>query len=133
MEPAVAGRRVGEASAIKMLRSVMVKGLEALTAECLLAARRAGVDATVLASLRASDPGFDWAARSAYNLERMTTHGLRRAAEMREAAATLRELGLPDRMALATAEWQAELGGLGLPPGEAEAGARADRILARLP
>jgi 3-hydroxyisobutyrate dehydrogenase-like beta-hydroxyacid dehydrogenase len=133
MEPAVAGRRVGEASAIKMLRSVMVKGLEALTAECLLAARRAGVDATVLASLPASDPGFDWAARSAYNLERMTTHGLRRAAEMREAAATLRELGLPDRMALATAEWQAELGGLGLPPGEAEAGARADRILARLP
>jgi hypothetical protein len=63
----------------------------------------------------------------------MTTHGLRRAAGMREVAATLRELGLPDRMALATADWQAELGALGLPPGEAEAGARADRILARLP
>ena len=122
MVPAVAGPRVGDASTIKMLRSVMVKGLEALTAECLLAARRAGVEGAVLASLQASDPGFDWTARSAYNLERMMVHGRRRAAEMREVAATLRELGLPDRMAAATADWQAELGALGLAGGAGRTG-----------
>jgi 3-hydroxyisobutyrate dehydrogenase-like beta-hydroxyacid dehydrogenase len=133
MRPAVAGGRVGDASTIKMLRSVMVKGLEALTAECLLAARRTGVEGAVLASLQASDPGFDWRERSAYNLGRMIEHGERRAAEMREVAATLRALGLPDRMAVATAEWQAAVGALGLGGGEEDLGARADRILARLP
>lgn len=132
MRPEVAGPEVGDASTVKMLRSVMVKGLEALTAECLLAARRAGVERAVLGSLQASDPGFDWAARAAYNLERMMVHGVRRAAEMREVAATLRELGLPDRLAAATAEWQAEVGGLGLEAGAAEVAARADRILGRL-
>jgi hypothetical protein len=115
-----------------MLRSVMVKGLEALTAECLLAARKARVEDAVLASLQASDPGFDWRQRSAYNLERMMAHGERRAAEMREVAATLRGLGLPDRMAAATAEWQAAIGALGLGDADEDVGARADRILARL-
>ena len=124
MTPAVAGPAVGEASTIKMLRSVMMKGLEALTAECLLAARRAGVEGAVIASLQASDPGFDWQRRSAYNLERMMAHGLRRAAEMREVAATLRELGLPDRLAVATADWQQQVGALGLEAGEADAGGR---------
>ena len=109
MSPHEAGDQVGQASTVKMLRSVMIKGIEALTAECLLAARRAGADAAVLASLQASDPGFDWTARSAYNLERMAVHGRRRAAEMREVARTLRELGLPDRMASATAAWQDQI------------------------
>lgn len=132
MDARTVGDRVGDASSIKMLRSVMIKGLEALTAECLLAARRAGVEEAVLASLQASDPGFDWKARSAYNLERMMVHGARRAAEMREVAATLRDLGLPDRMAAATADWQAEIAALGL-AGDAPALARrADRILERL-
>lgn len=126
------GDRIGDASSIKMLRSVMIKGFEALSAECLLAARRAGVENAVLASLQASDPAWDWTARGAYNLERMLVHGGRRAAEMREVAATLRELGLPDRMAAATVLWQEQLGGLGL-RGEAEdLATRADRILTRL-
>lgn len=114
MTPTVVGDRVGQASTIKMMRSVMIKGIEALTAECLLGARLAGVEERVLASLQASDPGFDWAARSAYNFERMAQHGGRRAAEMREVAQTLRELGLPDRMAMATAEWQSVIGALGV-------------------
>jgi 3-hydroxyisobutyrate dehydrogenase-like beta-hydroxyacid dehydrogenase len=129
MRPEIAGGAVGEASSIKMMRSVMIKGIEALTAECLLAARKAGVESAVLASLQASDPGFDWTQRSAYNLERMMAHGARRAAEMREVAATLRELGLPDRMAQATAHWQAEIAGLGLDGGEPSLQERADRIL----
>lgn len=129
MTAALAGPRVGQASSIKMLRSVIIKGLEALTAESFLAARAAGVEEALIASLQASDPGIDWAARGAYNLERMLVHGARRAAEMHEVAATLRELGLPDRMARATAAWQAELAALALAPGPDDLAARADMIL----
>lgn len=132
MAPRVVGGAVGEASAIKMIRSVMIKGFEALTAECFLAARRAGVEEAVIGSLLASDPGIDWPVRGAYNLERMMVHGARRAAEMAEVAATLRELGLPDRMATATVAWQAEIAALGLAAGPANLHDRADRILQAL-
>jgi 3-hydroxyisobutyrate dehydrogenase-like beta-hydroxyacid dehydrogenase len=101
---------VGRASAIKMLRSVMVKGIEALTAECFLAARTAGVADEVAASLDASWPGTDWAAKAEYNLGRMRTHGLRRAAEMEEVATTLEGLGQGSDMARATAEVQRRVG-----------------------
>lgn len=132
MHPQHAGQRVGDASTIKMLRSVMIKGLEALTAEAMLAARKAGVESAVLESLQASDPGMDWERRSAYNLERMMVHGERRAAEMREVAATLQELGLPDRMSTAIVDWQAEIAGLRLEGGDASLASRADRILLAL-
>lgn len=102
---------VGSASTIKMLRSVMVKGIEALTAECFLAAQKAGVADEVAASLDASWPGTDWAARADYNLGRIHDHGLRRAAEMDEVAKTLAQLGLGNEMARATAMVQRRLGG----------------------
>ena len=102
---------VGSASTIKMLRSVMVKGIEALTAECFLAARKAGVAGEVAASLDASWPGADWTARANYNLGRIHDHGLRRAAEMEEVAKTLEQLGLGSEMARATASVQRRLGG----------------------
>lgn len=129
MEAAIAGDKVGQASSIKMLRSVIIKGLEALTAESFLAARAAGVEDAVIASLQASDPGIDWAHRGAYNLERMLVHGARRAAEMAEVAATLHELGLPGRMTEAAAQWQSDLAGMVLEPGPDDLGARADLIL----
>jgi 3-hydroxyisobutyrate dehydrogenase-like beta-hydroxyacid dehydrogenase len=132
MRPSISGEEIGQASAIKMLRSVMIKGFEALTAECMLAARKAGVEQAVLASLQASDPGFDWQKRSAYNLERMMVHGGRRAAEMREVASTIRELGLSDRMARAITDWQQEIADLDLDGGKNELADRADRILGRL-
>ncbi|WP_172328856.1 NAD(P)-dependent oxidoreductase [Mangrovicoccus sp. HB161399] len=132
MRPAIAGDEIGQASAIKMIRSVMIKGMEALTAECLLSARRAGVEEAVLGSLEASDPDRDWRGRSAYNLERMMVHGARRAAEMREAAATVAELGLGGGMAAATAEWQDRIAATGAPAGGDDLIARADAILARL-
>lgn len=132
MRPRPAGEQVGQASSIKMLRSVIVKGLEALTAESLLAARRAGVEDAVLASLQASDPGIDWAKRAAYNLERMMVHGARRAAEMQEVARTVREFGLPDRLSLAIADWQDDIAALALPPGADDFAQRADAILTRL-
>lgn len=133
MSAGIAGDQVGQASSIKMLRSVIIKGFEALTAEAFLAARAAGVEGAVIASLQASDPGFDWAARGAYNLERMLLHGARRAAEMIEVAATLRELGLPDRMAQATVQWQADLAALALDAGPDDLGARADLVLGAMP
>ncbi|MBU1317052.1 MAG: DUF1932 domain-containing protein [Alphaproteobacteria bacterium] len=132
MRPTITGGKVGDASSVKMLRSVMIKGLEALTAECLLGARRAGVEEAVLASLQASDPGIDWRARSAYNLERMMVHGARRAAEVEEVCVTLQELGLPDWMSRGTVAWQRAVATLGLEPGEDDLTARTDLILSRL-
>lgn len=132
MNARLAGTQVGEASAIKMVRSVLIKGIEAVTAECMLAARRAGVEDAVLASLKRSDPDTDWAARSSYNIERMTTHGVRRAAELREVVATLDELRLPSRMAAATAQWEDQLGGLQLDLGEEDLFERLDLVLSRL-
>jgi len=90
----VVGAEVGRASAIKMIRSVMVKGIEALTDEMMAAAAVAGVTEEVLSSLDASENARPWAERAAYNLERMATHGLRRAAEMEESAKTLQGLGI---------------------------------------
>jgi 3-hydroxyisobutyrate dehydrogenase-like beta-hydroxyacid dehydrogenase len=115
-----------------MIRSVMVKGMEALTAECLLAAKRAGVEQAVLASLGRSHPDIEWARRSSYNIERMRLHGKRRAAEMREVASTLRELGLPDRMAAATASWEEQVGRLGLAGSEASLDEELKRVLAAI-
>ncbi len=125
---------VGRASSIKMMRSVMVKGLEALALECILSARKAGVDQEILASLAVSFPGFDWPAKMAYDFERTTTHGLRRAAEMREVAKTVQELGLMNPMSQAIVQWQQAMGDLDLPQndsnlGKPDLGLRADAIL----
>lgn len=105
------GDDIGRASAIKMIRSVMVKGVEALTAEMMLAATRAGVAEDVLASLDASERPSSWFTRAAYNIERMATHGLRRAAEMEESAKTLAALGVEPLMTAGTVQRQREQAG----------------------
>ena len=51
--PSVFSDEIGRASAAKMCRSVIVKGMEALLGESLLAARHYGVESAVLESLRA--------------------------------------------------------------------------------
>lgn len=107
---------VGRASAIKVIRSVMIKGIEALTTECALAAHAAGVFDEVFASLDASWPGADWRARADYNLERMMVHGTRRAAEMEEVVKTLKALGTGADMTRGTVVRQRALGMLGLRP-----------------
>jgi 3-hydroxyisobutyrate dehydrogenase-like beta-hydroxyacid dehydrogenase len=116
MRVAVAGPEIGAAAAIKMVRSVMIKGMEALTLECFLAATRAGVKEQVMASLSKSFQTLDWDKIIVYNLERMASHGTRRAAEMEEVADTLRELGVAPLMASATVERQREMGALGREP-----------------
>lgn len=105
---------VGAASSVKMIRSVMVKGIEALTAECLLAATRAGVRDAVIASLDASWPGADWGKRGDYNLDRMMIHGLRRAEEMEEVVKTLDGLGTGSAMSRGTVDRQRAIGRLTL-------------------
>ncbi|MDE2303023.1 MAG: NAD(P)-dependent oxidoreductase [Sphingomonadales bacterium] len=105
------GVEIGRASAIKMIRSVMVKGIEALTAEMVLAARAAGVEDEVLASLDASERPRPWAERAAYNLERMARHGARRAAEMEESCKTLAALGVEPMMTVGTVLRQREMTG----------------------
>ncbi|NIJ37400.1 3-hydroxyisobutyrate dehydrogenase-like beta-hydroxyacid dehydrogenase [Sphingopyxis panaciterrae] len=107
---------VGAASAVKMIRSVMVKGMEALSAECALAADAAGLRSEVIASLDAGWPGADWANRFDYNLERMMVHGRRRAAEMTEVVATLDALGTGSAMSRGTVAGQERLGRLGIAP-----------------
>lgn len=129
----IAEGAVGRASSIKMIRSIMMKGMEALFAECVLAGRRAGVDGVVLDSLDVTYPGFDFKAKAAYMLERSMTHGIRRAAEMREVAKTVEDLGIPNGMAAATVDWQQRLGDLHLDATQAEDyTGRADRVLAGL-
>jgi 3-hydroxyisobutyrate dehydrogenase-like beta-hydroxyacid dehydrogenase len=99
--------RVGVASAVKMCRSIMIKGIEALTLECLLAARRFGAEQEVLASLNGTYPGMGWLETLPdYLVSRVAEHGRRRAAEMREVARTLADVQLEPQMALATAARQ---------------------------
>jgi 3-hydroxyisobutyrate dehydrogenase-like beta-hydroxyacid dehydrogenase len=109
------GAEIGKASAIKMIRSVMVKGIEALTDEMMAAAQAAGVVDEVLASLDASEKALGWSQRAAYNLERMHSHGLRRAAEMEESAQTLLSLGVAPVMTRSTVQRQREAAGKGKP------------------
>ena len=114
MNVEIAGEEIGVASMRKMIRSVMIKGLEALTLECFLAARKAGVDFETMASLEASFPGFGWSERAPYMMERAASHGMRRAAEMAEVVKTLEELGLSAQMTRSTVVRQREMGELGL-------------------
>ncbi|WP_425052551.1 DUF1932 domain-containing protein [Psychromarinibacter sp. S121] len=127
---------VGRASSIKMIRSVMIKGIEALSAECALAAVAAGVADEVVPSLSNNYPGVEWAGQMAYNMERAMVHGERRAAEMEEVAKTLADLGLPSAMAQATVGWQRRLAGAGAAPPdnprEVGAAAVAEMLLAEI-
>jgi len=113
MRGAIAGDEVGAAAALKMIRSVVIKGIEALTLECFLAAKRAGIVDEVAASLKNNYPTLDWTKVIEYNLERMASHGIRRADEMDQVAETLRELGLDPLMATATSARQREMGEIG--------------------
>ena len=97
----------GVVSAIKLCRSVVIKGMEALMIESLLGARRYGVEREVLASLAETFPGLDWERQATWFWRRVVQHGQRRAEEMREAAVTIGDAGMTPRMAVATADLQA--------------------------
>ena len=139
----VASKELGVASAVKMCRSVMIKGLEAMVIESFTTARAYGVEDAVLASLAETYPGIDWEKQGAYFFQRVIEHGRRRSEEVREVAETVREIGLTPWSAQGTAErqaWVADLADEGLfGPKGTPAFARspdwrteADRILASI-
>jgi 3-hydroxyisobutyrate dehydrogenase-like beta-hydroxyacid dehydrogenase len=104
---------VGTAAAVKMCRSIVVKGLEALMCECVLGASRYDASAHVFASLAESFPGLDWQKLADYMVGRVVVHGERRAREMEEVADTLRAIGVEPIMAEAAArrqDWSAAMG-----------------------
>jgi 3-hydroxyisobutyrate dehydrogenase-like beta-hydroxyacid dehydrogenase len=110
----VISERIGAASAVKMCRSVVVKGLEALMLECVLGSVPYGADERVFATLDETFPGMDWKKLASYMIGRVVEHGERRAREMEEVAETLRSVGVEPVMAEATARRQDWLAGLGL-------------------
>ena len=110
--PKVASEKLGVASATKMCRSVMIKGLEAMVIESFTTARHYGVEDAVIASLRETFPGIDWEKQAAYFFQRVIEHGRRRAEEVREVAVTVREAGLEPWSAAGTAERQAQVADL---------------------
>jgi 3-hydroxyisobutyrate dehydrogenase-like beta-hydroxyacid dehydrogenase len=97
---------VGRAAATKLCRSVMIKGVEALLTESMLAARHYGVEQDVLASLSDLLPIPDWEKTAQYMISRSLEHGVRRAEEMREAARTVEEASVEPLMSRAIAERQ---------------------------
>ena len=129
--------RLGVASAIKMCRSVMIKGLEALVIESYATARAYGVEDHMIPTLAETFPSIDWQKQGAYFFSRVVQHGQRRAEEMREAANTVREAGFEPFMAAAIADkqqWvadQARAGTFADAPAGARWQAYADALLAQ--
>ncbi len=139
--PKLASEKLGVASATKMCRSVMIKGLEALVIESFTAARAYEVEDAVVASLYETFPGIDWEKQGAYFFQRVIEHGRRRSEEVREVAQTVREAGLTPWSSQGTAErqaWMADLADQGVFGVKGGAGfarsadwrIEADRILA---
>ena len=132
----VVAEKVGVASAIKMCRSVVMKGMEAIVVESFSTARKHGVEDYVIASLAETFPGLDWEKQGSYFFGRVIAHGKRRAEEMREVDATVGEAGFPTGLSAAIADkhdWLAALGRAGTFEGLGFDGAwrdYADRILA---
>lgn len=104
-------QQIGVASATKMCRSIMIKGLEALVIESYTTARYYGVEKAMLATMKETFPTIDWEKQGAYFFSRVAQHGKRRAEEMRESANTVREAGFEPFMAAAIAQkhdWMAQ-------------------------
>ncbi|MFO1298665.1 MAG: DUF1932 domain-containing protein, partial [Rubrivivax sp.] len=125
-----ANATLGIASATKMCRSVMIKGLEAMVIEAFTTARHYGVEDAVIASLYETFPGIDWEKQGAYLFQRVIEHGRRRSEEVREVAVTVQEAGLAPFSASGTAErqaWVADLADAGV------FGERGTKAFARSP
>jgi 3-hydroxyisobutyrate dehydrogenase-like beta-hydroxyacid dehydrogenase len=102
----VVSEEIGVASAIKMCRSVMIKGLEALVIESYSTARAYGVEDFMIPTLQETFPSIDWTKQGAYFFSRVVQHGQRRAEEMREATRTVQEAGFEPLMTRSIADKQ---------------------------
>ncbi len=112
MDAKAVSEKLGVASAVKMSRSIMIKGLEALVIEAYTNARAHGVEDLVLPTLQETFPQIDWSQQGAYFFSRVVQHGKRRAEEMRESANTVQETGFAPTMASAIADKQDWVAGL---------------------
>jgi 3-hydroxyisobutyrate dehydrogenase-like beta-hydroxyacid dehydrogenase len=134
LDAKAASPALGVVSAIKMCRSVIIKGMEALVVESFTAARAYGVEDAVLASLQETMPGINWEQQGSYFFERVIRHGKRRAEEMVESAATMADVGIGSSMAAAASQrqaWTATLAQQGAFTGPSGAWrSRADEVLA---
>ena len=136
MDAKAVSDQLGVASAIKMCRSIMIKGLEALVIESYTTARAYGVEDQVLPTLQETFPGIDWSEQGAYFFSRVALHGQRRAEEMRESANTVRETGFEPLMTAAIAakqQWVADQARIGVFSDIGKGGSWqefADRLLA---
>ena len=96
----------GRASAMKLCRSIMIKGIEALIVDCAAASKKWDVQKEVFASLEASFPGIKFDELATYMAQRVNQHGIRRAAEMREAGMMLDDLDMDGSLSRAVADAQ---------------------------
>src|SRR5713226_3479450 len=126
----VASAQLGVSSAVKMCRSIMIKGMEAMVIEAFTTARAYGFEDAVLASLSETFPGINWEKQGAYFFQRVIEHGRRRAEEVREVAETVREIGLTPWSAQGTAERQAFIADLA---DDGLFGAKGTKAFARSP
>lgn len=139
MDAKPVSEQLGVASAIKMCRSIMIKGLEALVIESYATARHYGVQDHVLPTLAETFPSIDWQKQGSYFFSRVVQHGQRRAEEMRESARTVQEAGMDPLMASAIAakqQWVADMAREGVfagLPKDAPWQDYADRLLGSVP
>jgi 3-hydroxyisobutyrate dehydrogenase-like beta-hydroxyacid dehydrogenase len=106
------GPMAGRAAAIKMCRSLILKGLASLFTESLVAARRFGVDEAVLAGIQETYPDLDWTRLAEFMLWRTARQAERRAQELEHAAETIASVGIAPIMARAASQrfqWVADL------------------------
>lgn len=110
--------RAGDASAVKIIRSVMVKGIEALSVECLVAAHRAGLVDEVLACFSDIDERT-FAGMASSLVTSHVVHAKRRMEEMDKARENLIELGIQPLMTERTRESHARTVAAEIAPADA--------------
>lgn len=93
---------IGASSAIKMFRSVFMKGLPQLMIEAMIPAAKFGVLDTLIDSLNGSLVGKSIEDLSQIFIARTMIHAERRSKEMADAVSTLEEMGLDASMSKAT-------------------------------
>jgi 3-hydroxyisobutyrate dehydrogenase-like beta-hydroxyacid dehydrogenase len=114
MRVTVVGERPGRAAAIKMFRSIFMKGIEALVIETLMACETWDVADTVMGTVTKSlDKQPFYPDYTDFLVTTDAIHAERRAHEMDMVIQTMQDVGIEPRMTRATAEmihWTAGLG-----------------------
>lgn len=102
----------GTAARLKLVRSVYMKGRDALVLEMMLAARRLGVDAEVARSIAGPGEQVPFTELAERVLRALAVHAGRRSEELSSSAALLRELGVDPLVTEAGAERLRRIAGL---------------------